>query len=55
MNSRKVRVRKSSSGWLVIWKKGIWVSVSTFATFADAHAYIRDQLYGGQDAYGMAC
>lgn len=24
-------------------------------TFADAHAYVRERLYGTQDDYGYAC
>lgn len=36
-------------------KKGILTTVATFPTFADAHAYVREKLYGTQDDYGYAC
>lgn len=56
MNKLRYRVRKSSNGlWEVEWKKGILTTLATFASFKAAQEYVRGQIYGGQDAYGMAC
>ena len=52
----KYTVRKIKNGlWEVSWKKGICIRVVSFPTFADAHSYVRERLYGTQDDYGYAC
>nr|DAK21453.1 MAG TPA: hypothetical protein [Caudoviricetes sp.] len=52
----KVRytVKKIENG---LWegKKGIWIRLVSFPTFAAAHAYVRERLYGTQADYGYAC
>ena len=41
--------------WEVSWRKGIWIRLVSFPTFAEAHSYVRERLYGTQDDYGYAC
>lgn len=56
MGKMKYTVRKIKNGlWEVSWKKGICIRVVSFPTFADAHSYVRERLYGTQDDYGYAC
>lgn len=56
MDKVRYKVWKSENGlWEVEWKKGIWTTVATFPTFADAQAYVRERLYGTQADYGYAC
>nr|DAP19143.1 MAG TPA: hypothetical protein [Caudoviricetes sp.] len=54
---KKVRYKvwKSDGLWEVEWKKGILTTIATFPTFAAAHAYVRERLYGTQDDYSYAC
>lgn len=46
--------KDSGSLWIVEWKKGIWTTVASFASFKDAHDYVRDLIYGGQEDYAQA-
>lgn len=56
MDKVRYKVWKSKNDlWEVEWKKGIWTTVATFPTFADAQAYVRERLYGTRDDYAYAC
>lgn len=56
MGKVRYTVKKIENGlWEVSWKKGIWIRLVSFPTFADAHAYVRERLYGTQADYGYAC
>lgn len=56
MDKVRYKVWKSKDGtWEVEWKKGIWTTVATFPTFADAQDYVRERLYGTKDDYAYAC
>lgn len=56
MGKVRYAVKRDEEGiWYVEWKKGIWTVVAFFPSFADAHAYVRERLYGTRDDYGYAC
>ena len=56
MDKVRYKVKKVKDGlWEVSWRRGIWTTVATFPTFAAAHAYVRERLYGTQNDYGYAC
>lgn len=56
MDKVRYTVKRDDDGtWCVQWKKGIWTAVASFSTFAAAHAYVRERLYGTQNDYGYAC
>ena len=56
MDKVRYTVKKIENGlWEVSWKKGIWIRLVSFPTFADAHAYGCERLYGTQADYGYAC
>lgn len=56
MDKVRYKVKKIENGlWEVSWKKGIWIRLVSFPTFAAAHAYVRERLYGTQADYGYAC
>ena len=56
MSKVRYKIWKSENGlWEVEWKRGILTTIATFPTFAAAHSYVREQLYGTQDDYGYAC
>ena len=55
MGRVRYKVRKDSEGlWTVQWRKGIWTTVASFASFKNAHDYVRDLIYGEQDDYAQA-
>lgn len=50
------KVKKVKDGlWEVSWRRGICIRLVSFSTFAAAHAYVRERLYGTQNDYGYAC
>lgn len=56
MDKVRYKVTKVKDGlWEVSWRKGICIRLVSFPTFADAHAYVRERLYGTQADYGYAC
>lgn len=56
MDKVRYKVKKVKDGlWEVSWRRGICIRLVSFPTFADAHAYVRERLYGTQDDYGYAC
>lgn len=56
MDKVRYTAKRDEEGiWYVQWKKGILTTVATFPTFAAAHVYVRECLYGAQDDYGYAC
>lgn len=56
MDKVRYKVKKVKDGlWEVSWRKGIWIRLVSFPSFADAHSYVRERLYGTQDDYGYAC
>ena len=55
MGRVRYKVCKDSEGlWTVQWRKGIWTTVASFASFKAAHDYVRDLIYGEQDDYAQA-